>query len=88
MSEKTLVGIEKAFIESFDGWDEIDCGVMYFYDVVLKEEYKHLVPEGTASVGMAVSSTESYVQFNFFDKDDKATTKAFEINLTLGKEKL
>ncbi|UZZ63955.1 hypothetical protein A71_149 [Escherichia phage A7_1] len=88
MSENTLVGIEKAFIESFDGWDEVYCGALYFYDVVLKEEYKALVPEGTVSVGLVVSSTESYVQFDFFDKDDKVITKTFEISLTLGKEKL
>jgi hypothetical protein len=40
--------IANAIIESYDSWDEIDVDCFYFYGVVLKPEYRFMLPDRDA----------------------------------------
>lgn len=82
-----LKGIEGKFVESWDGWDEIDSGVLYFYDVKLLPEYEYLMKDinGVKSVGVCVSVNECFIQFDFFDENnDFILSKAFDLKVSLG----
>lgn len=37
--QKEAAGIESSLVKSWEGWDEMDTSDLYFYDVILREEY-------------------------------------------------
>lgn len=80
---------ESNFILSSDGWDEHGVGALYFYDVKLRPEYEYLIPEGTVSIGLFMSSEDGVVQFEFYSSTETNdfTYRTFKVAMVLGEEK-
>lgn len=80
---------ESNFVSNWEAWDEMGVGELYFYNVTLRPEYQHLIPEGTVQIGMFMSSQDGVVQFEFYSdtEQNEFTYRAFNIVLALGEEK-
>lgn len=86
---KEVTSFESNFVSNWEGWDEIGAGELYFYNVTLRPEYQHLIPEGTVDIGVFMSSIDGVVQFEFYSdtEHNEYTYRAFKVTLTLGEEK-
>lgn len=80
---------ESNFVTAWEAWDEMGVGELYFYNVTLRPEYKHLIPEGTIQVGMYLSSQDGVVQFEFYSntEQNEFTYRAFNVTMELAEEK-
>lgn len=78
---ENLTGIESTFCTSWEGWDEIDCGVLGFYDPVLKPEIQAMLVDVLGPVDFLVVDTQKN-QVVFQSGEDE---RVFAMNVTLGK---
>lgn len=60
-----MMGIEKSFLSSWSGWDEIETGDLQFYTAKLNDETTKLVGENLAALvdSIYISSQNSTVSF-------------------------
>ena len=82
-------GLEGSFLKSWTGLDEVgDPGDLCFYNVTLRDELQHIVPEGTEEIMMTILMSDSKVQFEFFknDNDESLGFRVFEVSMILVRE--
>lgn len=81
-----MKGLEFNFVDTWEGWDELGVGDLCFYDVTLKEEYKHLAPSEDCDVILSILLSQSIVQFDFLKGSECIESKAFRLEVSLGEE--
>lgn len=75
---KDLKGIESAFITEWSGWDEIDAGVLGFYDPVLKPEISTMLSLNPIDF-VVVDTSKNQVDFYCDSK-----VESFKLVVSLG----
>ena len=83
-----MAGLEYSFLNEWEGWDIVgNEGDLYFYKVKLLPEFEYLIPKGIFEIGLGFFMSESYVQFDFYDKDQEVIgSRAFKIKSVLLEE--
>lgn len=76
--DNNLTGIESAFITEWSGWDELDTGVLGFYNPVLKPEISSTL--SLHSIDFLVVDTQKN-RVDFYCGED---SQSFKLNVSLG----
>ena len=81
-----LGGLEGSFLESWEGWDEIESGTLQFYSPVFRRDVGlplEVIEEAERSAGVFVMDTsDSSIAIYYGDDSDK--TYEHKVKLTLG----
>ena len=77
--------IDKHIIKDFSHWDEIDIGCTTYYNVVLRDKYKHL---NTFSSEIDLCIDRENGSIEVINRDDEAKSKVYEIDVLTFKEKV
>ena len=76
--------IDKHIIKDFSHWDEIDIGCTIYYNVVLRDKYKHFNTFGS-EIDLCVDCDGIIEVIN---RDDTTISKVYEIDVLTFKEKV
>lgn len=70
-------GLEGSFLESWQGWDELDTGDLFFTAVKVKMHVQAMLGEDFEVQDMALLTSKSLVEF--YDADGES--RSFEVQL-------
>ena len=76
--------IDKHIIKDFSFWEELDIGCTTYYNVVLRDKYKHL-NTFRSEIDLCVDCDGIIEVIN---RDDKTISKVYEIDVLTFKEKV
>ena len=76
--------IDKHIIKDFSHWDEIDIGCTIYYNVVLRDKYKHLNTFGS-EIDLCIDASNGIIEV--INRDDRTKSKVYEIEVLTFKEK-
>ncbi len=81
--------IDKHIIKDFSHWDEIDIGCTIYYNVVLRDKYKHLNTFGSEidlCIDLCIDVSNGFIEL--INRDDETKSKVYEIDVLTFKEKV
>ena len=76
--------IDKHIIKDFSFWEEIDIGCTTYYNVVLRDKYKHL-NTFRSEIDLCI---DFYGIIEVINRDDRTKSKVYEIDVLTFKEKV
>lgn len=75
-------GIEMQFVNEWDGWDEQDCGVLYFYNVQLKPDVFPWLERDSVNWDLLVDTQKCIVAvYAPYEQDEPVFTSKFKATL-------
>ena len=77
--------IDKHIIKDFSCWEEIDIGCIIYYNVVLRDKYKHL-NTFSSEIDLGIDASNGFIEL--INRDDETKSKVYEIDVLTFKEKV